>query len=212
MNHKRTPFSQSAGPAGVLALLALWAVTSACGLKCDEFEIGILCGAVTEDVKYLIGLDVGQEIDTDATVAGAQVGANSLIGGVGFDASISYGRGDQDFGSGEFLGEPFAKALGISKVQSEHTKYGVWQFGVRARYPFKVSDDSAIRVYPFAGPKIYRWKLRNCEGPFCDAENSFMFDIGAGAAWRFIGLDIYTTLDGPSFGARVKLLGGIGRK
>ncbi|NNE34464.1 MAG: hypothetical protein HKN13_04470 [Rhodothermales bacterium] len=153
-------------------------------------------GSCAGTAPITVGLHFGIDSDTDATLGGVEVGVNNIVSGVGVVGNVDYGQGSQSFYSDEFSGGP--------------DDYRVIVLSGQVRYPYVVSEDSGVAVNPLVGLKYYNWNYSDCPFSECEAETDIMLELGAGVQWGMLALDAFTSLDGPNFSVRLRVLTGIG--
>lgn len=170
-------------------------VLQGCAMNLIEF-----CEKLTMSTVPAVMLAV--DADTDSFGGGVELTCPRIPGAVCVSPAVEFGKGSQSFGY-DYEFETFAPAAKQAIIGGDGPDYTVLQGRVHARYPFALNEDTTLTVSPIVGPRFYRWSQDNCDFEGCD-ENLFVFDVGAGVQYGNFGLDVFTGINGPNFGARLK--------
>ncbi len=145
-------------------------------------------------------VSLGADFNTDSYNIGIEAGCGQAHGGICLSPAIEAGRGSETYGY-NFDVDRAAKGAGIL---DEKLEYNVLQANLHGRYAIPMNADSSVTISPLGGPRLYRFKYRDCPfGSGC-SETLLVFDVGVGAQFKNFGLDVYTGLNGPNFSARLK--------
>ena len=148
---------------------------------------------VTQGLGLFLG--AGADFDTDAFLIQAGIDCGGVMNTpFGLTGLLAIGVGNQEFGQAD--------------------NYNVIRLAAKGRYEFSVTDGGNVAAYPFAGIGLYRWSADYGEGEFGGTvtETEAVVDIGAGVQYNNIGVEVLTSLSGPSAGVRVHYRLGLGNK
>ncbi|NND72981.1 MAG: hypothetical protein HKN43_15510 [Rhodothermales bacterium] len=163
----------------------------------------VCLGECPENSKFTAAAQGGADNDTDLCAVGIALGANQLVAPVLINLVFEYGIGNQNFGT-------FTETPALAKLNGgvESDDYRSIIAGAQVRYPFVLNEANGLRAGPMAGIINYNWNYKNCD--FCEAENEVMVQVGGTLMWGFLGLDAYTSIDGPGFSVRLRAMYGFG--
>ncbi len=139
-------------------------------------------------------LMAGRDVKTDGWIVGIGGDCTNVMGGVGLEGTVELGKGAESYEVGAF---------GKTQQQEGEIDYSILRASSRLRYRVPITSDGQFVAYPMVAPGYYRWKQKDCDFEGC-TENLFVADIGGGIMYRFVGLEVFTTANGPDFGVRLR--------
>lgn len=176
----------------VLGGLLIIPVTSAQPYPCpDLFEGHVFSCPAT------INVGVGLDVDTDAYVAGVDLGCPQGHGGICVSPGVEFGVGSESYET-EFF------RSGGGDVGGADLDYRIIKARVHGRYSFPLNSSSTVTFSPLAGPGLYYFSYSDC--PFTEgcSESLFVLDVGGGVRFGPISVDAYSQLNGPNVSFRAK--------
>ena len=168
---------------------------------------------LSEDVKYLAGAHVGQDVDTDANVGGAHCGLPNVVSNIGVKLVAEVGYGSQSHYTYEGYDDYGMGKTSESRDQNGEPGYNVLHLRANAFYPVYRSKTQPFFVYALAGPALYRWSGSDCIGDFCD-DTEYTMNLGGGMYYGILGLEAFTNVSGdvPDLGMRLAVTFPLGKE